>query len=118
MTLLLNDEQKMLKAAARDFFSARLPVAALRRLRDADDANGFDRAAWREMADLGWAGVLVPEACPGIPDEVLNPKSTWTDGAGYDAQALDLRKRFEVNFKQFETHVDDNVNAAAIRAAA
>ncbi len=63
-------------------------------------------------------GVLVPEACPGIPDEVLNPKSTWTDGAGYDAQALDLRKRFEVNFKQFETHVDDNVNAAAIRAAA
>ena len=65
MTLLLNDEQKMLKAAARDFFSARLPVAALRRLRDADDANGFDRAAWREMADLGWAGVLVPEAWGG-----------------------------------------------------
>jgi alkylation response protein AidB-like acyl-CoA dehydrogenase len=65
MTLLLNDEQKMLKAAARDFFSARLPVATLRRLRDADDADGFDRAAWREMAGLGWAGVLVPEAWGG-----------------------------------------------------
>ncbi len=65
MTLLLNDEQRMLKSAARDFFSTRLPVAALRRLRDEDDADGFDRAAWREMADLGWAGVLVPEAWGG-----------------------------------------------------
>lgn len=65
MTLLLNDEQKMLKSAARDFFSARLPVAALRGLRDEDNAEGFDRAAWREMAELGWAGVLVPETWGG-----------------------------------------------------
>ncbi len=65
MTLLLNDEQRMLKSAARDFFTTRLPVAALRRLRDEDNAEGFDRAAWREMADLGWAGVLVPETWGG-----------------------------------------------------
>jgi alkylation response protein AidB-like acyl-CoA dehydrogenase len=65
MTLLLNEEQRMLKSAARDFFRARLPVAALRRLRDDDDPDGFERAAWREMADLGWAGVLVPEAWGG-----------------------------------------------------
>jgi len=65
MTLLLNDEQKMLKSTARDFFTARLPVAALRRLRDEDLADGFERAAWQEMAELGWAGVLVPEAYGG-----------------------------------------------------
>ena len=65
MSMVLNDEQRMLKTAARDFFSTRLPVSALRRLRDTQDADGFDRAAWREMADLGWAGVLVPEAHGG-----------------------------------------------------
>ena len=66
MSMVLNDEQRMLKTAARDFFSTRLPVSALRRLRDTQDADGFDRAAWREMADLGWAGVLVPEALGGV----------------------------------------------------
>ena len=65
MSMVLNDEQRMLQAAARDFFTTRLPVGALRRLRDTQDADGFDRAAWREMADLGWAGVLVPEAHGG-----------------------------------------------------
>lgn len=63
-------------------------------------------------------GVLVPQNCPGVPDEVLNPKNTWTDGAGYDAQAKDLRQRFEKNFTQFEAHVDADIKAAAIRAAA
>jgi len=65
MSLVLNAEQRMLKDAAREFFRARLPVSTLRRLRDEADADGYDRAAWREMAELGWAGVLVPEACGG-----------------------------------------------------
>ena len=65
MSMVLNDEQRMLKAAAQDFFATRLPVSVLRHLRDTQDADGFDRAAWREMAALGWAGVLVPEAHGG-----------------------------------------------------
>ena len=63
-------------------------------------------------------GVLVPNACPNVPNEVLNPKNTWADGAAYDAQARDLTQRFEGNFRQFEGHVGDSVKAAAIRAAA
>ena len=63
-------------------------------------------------------GVLVPDACPGVPAEVLNPRNTWTDKAAYDAQARDLTRRFEDNFGQFESHVDDKVKAAAIKAAA
>jgi alkylation response protein AidB-like acyl-CoA dehydrogenase len=65
MSLLLNEEHRMLKSAAREFFTARLPVAALRRLRDDDEPAGFDATAWREMAELGWAGVLVPEVHGG-----------------------------------------------------
>ena len=63
-------------------------------------------------------GVLVPQACPDVPVEVLNPRNTWSDGGAYDTQARDLTQRFEGNFKQFEDHVDDSVKAAAIRAAA
>ena len=63
-------------------------------------------------------GVLVPNACPGVPAEVLDARATWSDGAAYDAQARHLTHLFAENFKKFEAHVDDQVKAAAIRAAA
>jgi alkylation response protein AidB-like acyl-CoA dehydrogenase len=65
MNLVLNDEEAILKRGAHEYFGERLPVAALRRLRDGQDADGFERAAWAEMADMGWAGVLLPEAYGG-----------------------------------------------------
>jgi phosphoenolpyruvate carboxykinase (ATP) len=60
----------------------------------------------------------VPSACPEVPGEVLNPKSTWKDKKAYEAAARDVAQRFEKNFQQFEGHVDRKVNQAAIRAAA
>jgi alkylation response protein AidB-like acyl-CoA dehydrogenase len=65
MGLVLDSEQTLLRNTATDFARARLPVTVLRRLRDSADATGFDRAAWREMAELGWAGMLVPEDLGG-----------------------------------------------------
>ena len=62
-------------------------------------------------------GVLVPQSCPNVPSEVLNPSNTWSDLAAYDAQARILVALFEKNFKQFEDQVTDSVNAVAIRAA-
>jgi oligopeptide/dipeptide ABC transporter ATP-binding protein len=66
MTLILNDEQQMLQQAARDFFAEKQPVKALRDLRDRADATGFDRNAWQAMAELGWAGILIPESEGGV----------------------------------------------------
>ena len=63
-------------------------------------------------------GVLVPENCPDVPAEVLQPRATWGDKAAYDSTARDLRGRFESNFKQFEEYVDDDVKKAGIYAAA
>ena len=61
MNLTLNDEQTILKHGAHEFFKERMPVTQLRELRDRDDGIGFERALWREMAGLGWAGILIPE---------------------------------------------------------
>ena len=63
-------------------------------------------------------GMQVPNACPDVPGEVLNPKNTWKDKKAYDSAARDVAQRFEANFRQFEGHVDGGVNKAAIRAAA
>ena len=65
MNLLLNDEQSMLKNGAHEFFKERMPVKALRELRDKDVADGFDRALWGEIVALGWAGILIPEQYGG-----------------------------------------------------
>jgi alkylation response protein AidB-like acyl-CoA dehydrogenase len=61
----LNEEQVMLRDSARDWVREKSPVSAFRRLRESGNAEGFDRAAWREMCDLGWAGILVPEEFGG-----------------------------------------------------
>ncbi len=63
-------------------------------------------------------GLLVPGSCPGVPDEVLQPKSTWQDQGAYDSAAQDVAQRFETNFEQFAAHVDEDIAACAIRAAA
>ena len=50
--------------SARDLLSRNAPVARLRRLSDAQ--IGFDRTAWREIANAGWLGVLVSEDDGGL----------------------------------------------------
>ena len=56
----------MFRDAAKRFAAERAPVAQLRKLRDDNDPVGFSRELWKEMADMGWAGVLVPEEHGGV----------------------------------------------------
>jgi len=60
MTFALTEEQVLLRDASRDFVREQAPVTRLRKMRDAG-RNGRDPELWREMAAMGWAGVLVPE---------------------------------------------------------
>ena len=62
---VLSEEQTMLRDAAKSWVGEKSPVTALRKLRDSGNADGFDRAAWNEMAEMGWAGILIPEEFGG-----------------------------------------------------
>jgi len=64
MTFTLNDEQRMLKDAAREFCREQAPVSRLRTQRD-EKKNGRDPELWAEMSAMGWAGVIVPEEYGG-----------------------------------------------------
>ncbi len=66
MPLVLNDEQNMLKDAAKDFCANNAPIAQLRRLRDEKDELGFDKGTWQQMVELGWAGITIPEEYGGL----------------------------------------------------
>ncbi len=65
MGLVLTEEQELLQQTARDFVQERSPVAKLRELRDAHDPVGFSRELWKEMAELGWVGIVFPEEYGG-----------------------------------------------------
>ena len=66
MALVLNEEQLMLKDAARDFLQERAPVSHLREIRDSGNTDGFSRELWAEMVDMGWTAILVPEEHGGL----------------------------------------------------
>ena len=62
---VLNDEQTMLRDMARDWVDNEAPVSAFRRMRNAAPAVGYDAAAWQQIGEMGWAGIVVPEEFGG-----------------------------------------------------
>ncbi len=65
MPLILTEEQTMLKEAADGFLAERAPIAQLRKLRDSRDPDGVSRELWRAFGEMGFAGVVIPEAHGG-----------------------------------------------------
>ena len=56
-------------------------------------------------------GLAIPQAVPGVPTEVLDPRGTWPDAAAYDTQAKKLAEMFRKNFEKFGSV------AASVKAA-
>jgi alkylation response protein AidB-like acyl-CoA dehydrogenase len=62
---VLNEEQSMLRDAAKSWTQEKSPVTAFRKMRDSGVDIGYDAKAWNEMAEMGWAGVIIPEEYGG-----------------------------------------------------
>ena len=66
----LSEDQQLLYDTVRSFLAERVPIARVRELEERDSPN--DREVWQGLAELGVAGILVPEK-QGLP--------WWTAGS-------------------------------------
>jgi phosphoenolpyruvate carboxykinase (ATP) len=57
--------------------------------------------------------MMIPVSCPGVPAEILNPRSTWADTAAYDAKSKDLATQFVQNFEKYASGVSEEILQAA-----
>ena len=93
---------------------SRMPIRHTRALLRAALDGSLAKVAFRPEPHFG---LMIPEAVPGIPAEILDPRRAWSDKAAYDATARELLARFEHNFAAFAAHVGDDVRAVALKAA-
>ena len=76
---------------------SRMSIAHTRALLNAALNGDLDNA---DTVRLPILGLSIPVSCPGVPDEVLNPRNTWSDPDAYDEAAVRLRDLFRQNFAE------------------
>ncbi|MCE9553086.1 MAG: phosphoenolpyruvate carboxykinase (ATP), partial [Planctomycetes bacterium] len=60
-------------------------------------------------------GLAVPTQCPGVPSEILQPRSAWYDPAAFDRTAAKLARLFRENFAEYAEHAAPEIVAAGPR---
>jgi alkylation response protein AidB-like acyl-CoA dehydrogenase len=66
MAMILNEDQSMLRDSARDFMKAEAPPAHFRKYRDMECKDGFSHDLWKQFAEMGFTGILIPQADGGM----------------------------------------------------
>lgn len=66
MTLVLNEEEIMLRDSAAGFLTETANIEAFRKHRDNPPPAGFDKALWGSIAEMGWCGIAIDEAHGGL----------------------------------------------------
>lgn len=54
-------------------------------------------------------GLQMPNSCPGIPSDILDPKNTWENKNEYDLKAIELANEFHANFEQFSEYASEEI---------
>lgn len=89
MTMLLSQEQELLKDSAIAFLAEEAPVAQQRRLRDEKVEQGFDTQLWQQMVEMGWPVAVLPEEHDGLAAGYLGMGSVFEAiGRNLSAQPL------------------------------
>ena len=60
-------------------------------------------------------GLSMPTDVAGVPNEILNPRNTWSDKEAYDAQANKLASQFVQNFEKFNEYANEEILEGAPR---
>jgi phosphoenolpyruvate carboxykinase (ATP) len=91
----------------------RIPLAQTRAIVTAALQGSLADVPTREDPTFGF---LVPQSCPGVPGEILDPRQAWPDPDAHAAQAGRLASMFTENFKHFEADAPPAVTAAGPRS--
>jgi len=92
----------------------RMPIKATRAMLNAALDGSLAEGDFRKDHNFGFD---VPITIEGVDDTLLDPRGTWSNGNAYDAQAHKLVQMFIENFAKFESHVTEDIRAAAPTAA-
>jgi len=69
--------------------------------------NGeLDNVPYRRHAQFN---LQMPTMCLGVPENILDPRSTWADKDAYDDTANHLAREFARNFEKYASHCDPQV---------
>ena len=63
MDISLSEEQELLQGSARDFLQKECPIRLVRAMEE--DDRGYDLNLWKQLGDLGWFGLVLPEEYGG-----------------------------------------------------
>ncbi len=88
----------------------RVPLAHTRAILSAIYSGELGEATFSTERHFG---LHVPAHCPDVPEGLLDPRNSWSDGAGYDRAARALARRFTRNAADYAEHFSDGVAAAA-----
>jgi phosphoenolpyruvate carboxykinase (ATP) len=91
---------------------SRMKISHTRAMIDAALSGALDKVEYRRHPIFN---LDMPTRCPNVPSEVLDPRSTWSDKAAYDAQAKKLATMFVENFSAFASDVAPGVIEAGPR---
>lgn len=92
---------------------SRISIKHTRNLLNAVLNGDLDNVKYRKDAIFGFE---IPESCPNVPQEVLNPMKSWTDENEYMTAYKALAQKYVENFAQFEDGVSNNVIEAGPKA--
>jgi len=85
---------------------SRIKLKYTRAMIDAIHRGDFDNVSFVKDEAFGFE---IPQSCPEVPSEVLNPKSTWEDKESFETTKAKLIGLFNENFKKFEAGVNADI---------
>ncbi|MDE3251729.1 MAG: phosphoenolpyruvate carboxykinase (ATP), partial [Bacteroidota bacterium] len=89
---------------------SRMKLGYTRAMITAALSGQLDTVAYQEHPVFG---VKIPRSCPGVPANILDPRSTWADTTAYDEKSKDLATQFVRNFEKYASGVSDEILKAA-----
>lgn len=92
----------------------RMKLAYSRAIIDAIHSGVLEKA---EYGTFPVFGLRIPTSCPGVPDHMLDPRRSWTDGAAFEAALDNLARLFVKNFGQFRDLASEEVLGAGPQVA-